>query len=358
MGKCNFTNIREKLIKIFIFITVIGAIMYGSWQFVIITHNIKVYDDFVDETIDTIYNEGVFSNAEKKEEWRNQALKSDYRNGFSFNPNESFTLDREAFSELIKDANPHASLNLSSDILSSKDMPVEVIKHEGYIYIKIPSIQLLDGSDKTKQLSVFSEYVSTIDNALSSEIPLNNVILDFQRNSGGISEAMILGVSSLLCDNFPLYTLILPDGTEEQTRLIRKSNGDTFEVQINEKTRFSNEDLNSFNNLHLIDERLNVAVLMDNCTASAAEFTILALINSAIDNEKLNLKTFGKETKGLTSATIGVAASDGSAFANIPGAWTKDNQGKIYRNDPILPDIKTKEGEETIELAVSWLLEN
>jgi carboxyl-terminal processing protease len=90
-----------------------------------------------------------------------------------------------------------------------------------------------------------------------------------------------------------------------------------------------------------------VAVLIGPQTASAGEFTAMALAGRS------KTRFFGAPTSGYVTANAPIPMSDGAMIAMTTG-WGLDRTGKRYE-DAIIPDEPAAQGGPTVDAALQWL---
>ncbi|MCI2170878.1 S41 family peptidase [Schleiferilactobacillus perolens] len=179
---------------------------------------------------------------------------------------------------LLKIANKHSSAIPSvNQQYAVEKMPTKR-SVDGLTIINIPSFHGLDKPQKRK-------YISTL--ASDVENTRGPIVLNLAGNTGGDTESMIDGLAALI-PNGLLWTEVAKKGKQYRVSLTKDGLGrlmggsvkNTFKMGQTEKKKLTTK----------------VAVIMDNWSASAAEFTIMAL------KKNPHVKLFGVPSAGFTSA--------------------------------------------------------
>ncbi|MCD2256984.1 hypothetical protein FHQ08_09635 [Lactobacillus sp. CC-MHH1034] len=268
------------------------------------------------EYVNKLYKTAVFDKHVNKERWYQQ-----YKN--------TVILTNAKMNKVAKQANKHAFIQqnkplLKSHVLNSKPKQKELY---GYDALILPNFS----NDKSQGKARFNKYIyksrKIIYRAASKK---SGLIIDLRNNLGGSSEAMILAISPFEQNNKALlYEQI--NGINHSIELsAKKSNkGTTLFYKANANNLTVKDDFHSVTVLK--DKKLmktKIAVLINNNTASAAEYVLLALKGNK------NVKVFGAPTAGYTSSNTNYKKM------TYPAGWLVDaNKQKIYRNDPIQPDV-------------------
>lgn len=195
----------------------------------------------------------------------------------------------------------------------------EVKLEDNILYIELPA--------HMGTLEMINDYANTIGNSFKKE-GIQGVIIDLRNNTGGNMYPMILGISPLLPDGQVLSFIYAnkvenPISIEDGKFPILKG------LEIDNKEKYD----------------LPVAVLIGENTASSGEMTLMA--TAGIDR----IKSFGKKTAGYNSANSGFHIDQGLDMYLTIG-FTKDRAGKLYKEDPIDPDIET---DKPLEDGKQWL---
>lgn len=93
--------------------------------------------------------------------------------------------------------------------------------------------------------------------------------------------------------------------------------------------------------------RARIAILLDRYTASAGEFTAMALQGLP------HMRSFGSETAGYLTANEPKLLPDGAEIF-VSTSWGTDRLGHSYR-ETLVPDSKTAGGQPTVDAALTWL---
>lgn len=194
-----------------------------------------------------------------------------------------------------------------------QNKPVDpIINCENHnLYISIPPFSG-DPSDSKK-------FKDIIERALLHE-SYSNVIIDLRENSGGDMGPMITGLSSLLLDGH-LLSFVMKDNSEHKVYI---KNGEVIGAGTHVKV----------SRRKYIPVR-KIAILISAQTASSGEITALAF-----DGVK-NCKLFGENTAGFTTSNNSIELYDG-VMLNITSSKLKTRTGKVFNNNPIVPDVESK----------------
>lgn len=199
-----------------------------------------------------------------------------------------------------------------------------------------PKVKLNDNKVLVVKLPEFTgnekeatHYANIINQSLQKE-NYKGVILDLRNNTGGDMGPMFGGISSLL-KNGTLVTYI--DKDNDKTEVTLKGSETTYggtPVKLKNTKKVKS---------------VPIAVLINDQTASSGEITALSL------KGKSDVKYFGDNSASYTSANTSIKLYD-DTMMNLTTQKLKDNAGKIYENNPIVPDVKTKHPEQD---AIEWL---
>lgn len=161
-------------------------------------------------------------------------------------------------------------------------------------------------------------------------------------NTGGNMYPMITGLGPLLDENDALGFMISPK--RKTTVFWNYKNGGTY---YNGKTKLAYVK----KPYTLKYKNVKIAVLISDSTASSGEFTAMSFIGQK------NVKVFGQESAGYTTANGGDALPDGSnlILAESFGASRNKKFHKKLIPDVIIP-ISNESYLNTTELAKQWIL--
>lgn len=171
---------------------------------------------------------------------------------------------------------------------------------------------------------------------------INGVLIDLTSNSGGYDSLMLAIVAPFLEDRTVYYNLYrsgqrrgIAINDERITNLMRNEPDIDIDYKIPEKVN------------------VPIAVVVSGSTASAAEFTLLALMSQKDVRE---VKVFGTPTSGIATST-GTIRYDKDYFLMIGVGLTQLPDGTIYGTEPIEPDVLTRSKREAERKAMEWLNE-
>lgn len=221
-------------------------------------------------------------------------------------------------------------------------------------YIKVPEIF-------TANVSVMNTYATKIQQlikALDSNY-INGWLIDLRGNTGGGLYPMIAGLGPIIGEGNLGYSI----HKNFKTRTWSYQNGIVVENSIkdfyNKNGKKNREIFKSIrtvtvSNPYVIKNRnAKIAVLIDNNTNSAGEFTAISFIG------KNNVKLFGSATGGYTTDNDVFILSDGSLL-NLATRIVADRNMKKYYGQ-IIPDVVIYDymnnGDRSLEEAVKWLKE-
>ncbi|MFT8410362.1 MAG: S41 family peptidase [Schleiferilactobacillus perolens] len=233
----------------------------------------------------------------------------------------------------VAEANPHSSVYLPGE---ARDITrPTVVTEQGYEWIDLPSFW----PNSFKEPSVIV-YINTVNRAVQKA--QGGIIIDLRNNYGGSPQVMIMAVAALVPQG-DIFSLVPKNGPaqpwtlQNQGIVANGSGGDqlTLDKPFPKRTG------------------LKAAVLVSKRTASAAEFTALALRNNP------KVKIFGTPTGGFLSGNVGQSYSylGHTLIVSMTTSWAKDNAGKVYHEDPIYPDkILPANDQQALSKAVfDWL---
>ncbi|MCG7340746.1 S41 family peptidase [Staphylococcus auricularis] len=173
-------------------------------------------------------------------------------------------------------------------------------------------------------------YAEVINDALQKG-SYKGVIVDLQDDDGGDMGPMIGGLSSLIPDG-KLVSYIDQENEEAMKATLEgsevKSGGTPIKLSNADKVKGK-----------------PVAILLSDKTASSGEITALSFKGLK------DVKYFGDDSATYTSVNSTFTLYDGT-MVNLTTHKLKDRTGKVYENDPIKPDEKTKHAKQA---AKDWL---
>lgn len=269
--------------------------------------------------IEMIELNGYYASGEKweevKEELKNEMkIASSYENTYSF------------IEKALQEGGGKHSFLLTKEnqqTLSAQDEMPTVTRESDVLIIRLP--EHIDAAVNGKQ------YAETVLQEIKRNADVKGAIIDLRGNSGGDMGPMITAVSPFLKDGDLLYyeyidrdlTVQLEDG---------KSIGGGTQIET---------DISPFK----LD--VPVAVLIDDGTASSGEAVLMAFMGQQ------NTKTFGQPTAGYASANVTLPLYD-NAMINVTVAYNKTLDGKIFYDNPVIPEVET---DIPLEKAKKWLTE-
>lgn len=163
------------------------------------------------------------------------------------------------------------------------------------------------------------------------EKPLDGIIVDLRSNEGGSIYPLFTGLHQLIGDGvFGAFTNF--DGTSRNSWKLKK--GKFYQqnrVVASVKTNCS------------CSNKLKVAVLLSQVTASAGEMLAIAL------KGRKNTIFIGEKTYGLTTGNV-VFKIDGHLLA-VSASFSEDRTGKVY-NNYVTPDIEIIEGDNFSNISI------
>ena len=247
-----------------------------------------------------------------------------------------------------KDMNDMGKQNLYTEQPESKYLGNNIA------YIKIPGIM-------TTNISVMNIY-ATKTQQLIKAMDVNFIkgwIVDLRGNSGGNLYPMIAGLGPLLGEGNLGYSL----NKNGKTRYWSYQKGTVIDIISNNFIIKKGKKIKQAKKItrtvsvsipyYIKNKNPKIAILINNETASAGEFTAIAFIG------KSNIKLFGQETSGYTTDNDAFLLSDGSLL-NLATSITADRNMKTY-NDKIIPNVIIYDymynGDRSLEEAVKWLKE-
>lgn len=199
-----------------------------------------------------------------------------------------------------------------------------VAKEEANVlYLELPTF--------AASLDLAQDYADTLMTGLKKANDYQGIIIDLRGNRGGDMGPMLAGLSPLLEDG-ELLSFVYGENEVPVTLEDGSIEGGGSPISVE--------------NIKKIKD-LPIAVLIDHDTASSAELTLLAL------KENENVKTFGEETRGLTSVNQTINLTEDIYLALTIGS-VKTRSGENYKEQPIQADVPSQQAKED---ALQWIQE-
>lgn len=344
------TSMLILLVGIFLLLLVV-FIVYVYWED-------PTYNSMIEEVSNhMITDKDSEQNKKRMFDWEREAL-------LEFEDENNKTKKRE-FNKLLKSANKHASYDLISD---NVNFPVtEYSPEDGSVLVKLPTfVENGRVKDKTKE-EYRHKYIETVDNVLV-EKNSNKIIVDLRNNQGGLEEVMVYALSSILPrgKDKPLYYLVPWDKNNydepcptylDEYKEKDKEDKEYLELKgrVENMNNWRKEKSDEDEGNKKDDKRdyLKIAILINEKTASAAEFLTLSLLSNKKYDEKAYVEVFGHvNSAGYTTANTGSTTNGGLSY---PDAKVQDVYGNEYLNDPIVPTELVPEGEDLEARAREWI---
>ncbi|MFK8242433.1 MULTISPECIES: S41 family peptidase [unclassified Facklamia] len=214
----------------------------------------------------------------------------------------------------------------------------------GIIHITIPNTKnylsaVLNRKDIT-QLEEYQRYINTVlDYIRNNKDKIKGFIIDLRNNTGGFPFPMIRATNFLFNEGKLIEIVNANEENIGYIELQKDSLVDTIE-----------------NEVEFYDKRIEkidvpVAILTSKNTGSAGEFLCLMIKDANTNSSKI----FGKNTAKYTSANrMYHLPIEDNYYVNLTVGYPKSITGKIYKEEPIEPDVET---ETPLEDAVEWLNE-
>ncbi|MBR7926632.1 hypothetical protein KBI51_00295 [Aerococcaceae bacterium zg-ZUI334] len=212
----------------------------------------------------------------------------------------------------------------------------------GIIHITIPDTHyflpaVLNGEDIT-QFEEYQHYIDTVlDYVTNNKDKIKGLIIDLRNNYGGFVLPMIQATNFLF----------------NEGKLLEFVNADEEDVgymELKQDTLIQSRE-GEFNlNLKRIEKiDVPIAMLINHGTASSAEYLYIMIKDANINNSR----TFGKYTLGFPSINkvYHLPIKENYSLILTVG-YSKSINGKIYKEEPIEPDVET---ETPLEDAIEWL---
>ena len=221
----------------------------------------------------------------------------------------------------------HSALRLPSELETFREesgLPLVRIDREpdGIVTMALPEYSQDAGKKE--------EYAQIVISWLQKHRDAKGVILDLRGNAGGDMAPMVAAVSPLL-----------PDGN---VLGYQYANGQMHHLTLKNGAfnGGSGITVDSFK----MPERLPIAILTDERTASSGEAVLLAFRGLE------NVRTFGSPTAGYASVNTVYSLYDGVQLWLTVAADVAPRTGEVFCDDPISPDVLTDEPEKE---AAAWI---
>lgn len=204
---------------------------------------------------------------------------------------------------------------------------------EGIGWIKVPGCLTFDPvKDKDFANTIRSE-IKRIDSGQK----ILGWIVDLRHNTGGNMWPMLAGLNALIEDGTVGY-FVDPNSNKKQPWVSQNGKSNSPAV----------------NNYKIKDKKIKIAVLIDSMTGSSGEMAAISLIGLP------NVKTFGQNSAGYTTANRTFVLSNGSQLL-LAVQFVADRTGKPYK-DIIVPnvlvnDLTNTKNDGVIGAAKKWLLD-
>lgn len=212
------------------------------------------------------------------------------------------------------------------------------------LHINIPSTggssSSLISLKKEERNKYILEYGQIGNDIIRENQNVKGIIVNLSENTGGSIIPMYMAISSLIPDG-PIAPMSDKHGN---------ISGMTLENGVG-TYQDNGEDTREFFALENPTEKLNkpVAVIIGPSTASAGEFTALAL--KGLDNVKL----FGRDSAGYTSGNASFDIGENIMIA-LTMTDAIDRGGRHYMDEPIKPDIQVGL-DVAVDEAIKWIHE-
>lgn len=216
--------------------------------------------------------------------------------------------------------------------------PIGYYLGNGIGYLNVPGFT----SNKDCVCVNFATKIQTYISDIEKNNQVKGWIVDLRSNTGGNMYPMITGLGPLLDENDTLGFMISPKSKTKVFWNYKK--GGTY---FNGKTKLAYVKAP----YTLKNKNVKIAVLIGDSTASSGEFTAMSFMGQK------NVKIFGQESAGYTTANGGDALPDGS---NLILAESFGSSRNKKFNKKLIPDVLIPFSNEsylnTTELAKQWLL--
>lgn len=201
--------------------------------------------------------------------------------------------------------------------------------------IKVPRSPTLD---MTKD----KEFANEIRREIKKIDTTNNItgwIVDLRHNTGGNMWPMLAGLNALIADGTVGYFVSFTPKSVSPW------------VSKNGRLRMPKGKIDSYK---IKGTKVKIAVLIDSMTASSGEMTAISFIGLP------NVKVFGQQSAGLTTANTFYGLSDGIQLA-LTVSCVADRTKKLYLSG-IIPDIivnisSSAVSDQTLKTAKDWLMQ-
>lgn len=269
--------------------------------------------------IEMIELNGYYANGDK---WKREREKLEYEMKNVSSYEDAYFFIEKALQE---GGGKHSFLLTKEDhqtLFAKDEMPL-VTRKGDFLIIKLP--------EHTDAVSHGKQYAETVLQKIKSNADVKGAIVDLRGNSGGDMGPMVTAVSPFLKDGDLFYfeyldrdlTVKLKDGKPIGSGTPIATDTPPFKLDV------------------------PVAALIDDQTASSGEAVLMAFMGQS------HTKTFGQPTAGYASANVTLPLYD-DAMINVTVAYNKTLDGKIFYDNPVVPDIET---DDPLGEAKKWLNE-
>ncbi|MBK0348260.1 S41 family peptidase [Aerococcaceae bacterium zg-ZJ1578] len=214
----------------------------------------------------------------------------------------------------------------------------------GIIHITIPStyyfLAFAINEVDLIQSEEYQHYIETVlDYVRNNKDKIKGFIIDLRDNYGGFDLPMIQATHFLFNDGKLL-------------EFVNADEEDSGYMELKQDTLIQSREEEYKLNIQRIEKiDVPVAILINQYTGSAGEFLCIMIKDANIENNK----TFGENTGGFTSDNrLYRLPIEDNYYVNLTVGYPKSITGKIYKEEPIEPDVET---ETTLEDAIEWLNE-
>lgn len=199
--------------------------------------------------------------------------------------------------------------------------------------IKIPFCFNLDNAKDKDFANTIKNEIEKIDTAYD----VSGWIIDLRQNVGGNMWPMLGGLTAVLEDGIVGY-FISPSSTKE--------------IPWESRNGRMVHPVQKINSYKIRQAKASIAVLIDTLTASSGEMTAIAFKGLP------NVRFFGQESAGLTTANSSYTLSDGNGF--VLAVSCVADRTKTRYTGKIIPDFFIKPNnlapDESLDKARTWLL--
>lgn len=287
----------------------------------------KETTDYLTEVLDLLEEKSVNKN---KIDWNKFRIAIFKKGKDAKNVADVYPAIEYAISEL-KDNHSYFKSVIESEVnTENKPLPVnhDETTPDDIGYIKIP---FCIGTEDD-----YNDYILEITEKIKeqSKKKLKGWVIDLRGNFGGNMWPMLLSIEPLIGNG--TFGYFVNSNNQYQAWKLNKG-----KVYIDDELIF---EKSSYNELDLTNQFL--AILTDSRTASSGEAITIALKN------RVNSKSFGKPTYGVSTGCVSHQLSDGSTI-NLAESIFADRTKKKY-GFKVIPDFETNEYD-TLEKGIQWI---